>query len=113
MRNFVSFKLIQNAAAIILTGIEKTFIQFLDPCTGFQLYRIEFKTLLIVYKSLNGLGPNYIADMSAEYKPGRYLQGQVRYRVPTVQTICNTALNHYAAHCWNQLKTVLFSTTFN
>ncbi len=31
-------------------------------------FRIDFKVLLLVYKSLNGLGPKYIADMLTEYK---------------------------------------------
>ncbi len=33
-----------------------------------------FKVLLLVYKSLNGLGPQYIADMLTEYKPNRALR---------------------------------------
>ncbi len=36
------------------------------PYTGY--FRIDFKVLLLVYKSLNGLGPKYIADMLTEYK---------------------------------------------
>ncbi len=31
-------------------------------------FRIDFKVILLVYKSLNGLGPKYIADMLTEYK---------------------------------------------
>ncbi len=31
-------------------------------------FRIDFKVLLLVYKSLNGLGPKYIADVLIEYK---------------------------------------------
>ncbi len=30
-------------------------------------FRIDFKVLLLVYKSLNGLGPKYIADILTEY----------------------------------------------
>ncbi len=33
------------------------------------LYFCDFKVFLLVYKSLNGLGPKYIADMLIEYKP--------------------------------------------
>ncbi len=36
------------------------------PYTGY--FRIDFKALLLVYISLNGLGPKYIADMLTEYK---------------------------------------------
>ncbi len=31
-------------------------------------FRIDLKVLLLVYKSLNGLGPKYIADIITEYK---------------------------------------------
>ena len=30
--------------------------------------------LLLVYKSLNGLGPEYISDMFKEYKPSKALR---------------------------------------
>ncbi len=33
------------------------------------LYFCDFKVFLLVYKSLNGLGPKYIADTLIEYKP--------------------------------------------
>ena len=36
-------------------------------------YIIEFKVLLIIYRSINGLGPKYSSEMFAEYKPGRSL----------------------------------------
>ncbi len=39
------------------------------PYTGFQLHLgLILKVLLLVYKSLNGIGPKYIADMLTEYK---------------------------------------------
>jgi len=37
-------------------------------------FRIDFKVLLLAYKSFNGLGPQYIADMLNEYKPNRSLR---------------------------------------
>ncbi len=36
-------------------------------------FRIHFEVLLLIYKSLNGPGPKYIADMLTEYKPDRPL----------------------------------------
>ncbi len=51
-------QLIQNAAARILTRTRIFFLYFCD-----------FKVFLLVYKSLNGLGPKYIADTLIEYKP--------------------------------------------
>jgi len=47
--------------------------------TGSQTvtFRIDFKVLLLVYKSFNGLGPQYIADMLTENKPNRSLRSLV------------------------------------
>ncbi len=49
-------------------------------------FRIDFKVLLLVYKSLNGLGPKYIADMLTEYKPNRPLRslGSSQLEIPRV-----------------------------
>ncbi|KAF7645377.1 hypothetical protein LDENG_00205820, partial [Lucifuga dentata] len=68
--------------------------------------RIDFKALLIVYKSLNGLGPKYIADMFDDYMRGRSHRsaGTGQLMVPRVRTKCGEmTFSHYAAHCWNQL----------
>ncbi len=47
-----------------------------------------FKVLLLVYKSLNGLGPKYITDMLTEYKPDRALRsaGSRQLEIPRVHT---------------------------
>jgi len=51
-------------------------------------FRIDFKVLLLVYNSLNGLGPKYIADMLTEYKPNRPLRslGSSQLEIPRVHT---------------------------
>ncbi len=51
-------------------------------------FRIDFKVLLLVYKSLNGLGPKYTADMLTEYKPNRALRslGSSQLETPRVHT---------------------------
>ena len=36
--------------------------------------RIEFKILIITYKTLHGLAPAYIEDLLDSYIPGRYLR---------------------------------------
>ncbi len=69
-------------------------------------FRIDFKVLLLVYKSLNGLGPKYIADMLTEYKPNRPLRslGSSQLEIPRVHTKQGeSAFNYYAARSWNQL----------
>ncbi len=70
-------QLIQNAAARILTRTRK--YEHITPVLRSLhwlpvTFRIYVKVLLLVYKSLNGLGPKYIADMLIEYKPNRPLR---------------------------------------
>ncbi len=69
-------------------------------------FRIDFKVLLLVCKSLNGLGPKYIADMLTEYKPNRPLRslGSSQLEIPRVHTKQGeSAFSYYAARSWNQL----------
>ncbi len=69
-------------------------------------FRIDFKELLLIYKSLNGLGPKYIADMLAKYKPNRPLRsvGSSQLEIPRVHTKQGeSAFSYLAARCWNQL----------
>ncbi len=50
-------------------------------------FRIDFKVLLLINKSLNGLGPKYIADMLTEYKPNRPLRsvGSSQLEMPRIK----------------------------
>ncbi len=80
-------QLIQNAAARILTRTRKS--EHITPVLRSLhwlpvTFRIDFKVLLLVYKSLNGLGPKYIADMLTEYKPNRPLRslGSSQLEIP-------------------------------
>ncbi len=69
-------------------------------------FRIDFKVLLLVYKSLNGLGPKYMSDMLTEYKPNRPLRslGSSQLEIPRVHTKQGeSAFSYYAARSWNQL----------
>ncbi|MGL5102553.1 MAG: hypothetical protein ACRC6N_08445, partial [Plesiomonas sp.] len=95
-------------------------------------FRINFKVLLVVYKSLNGLGPKYISDMLIEYKPIRLLRssGSSQLEITRVHSKQGeSAFSHYATHNWNllpedirhsptldtfksRLKTHLFSCAF-
>ncbi len=89
-------QLIQNAAARILTRTRKS--EHITPVLRSLhwlpvTFRIDFKVHLLVYKSLNGLGPKYIADMLTEYKPIR--------RIHTKQG--ESAFSYFSTHSWNQL----------
>ncbi len=102
-------QLIQNAAARILTRTRKS--EHITPVLRSLhwlpvTFRIDFKVLLLVYKSLNGLGPKYIADMLTEYKPNRPLRslGSSQLEIPRVHTKQGeSAFSYYAARSWNQL----------
>ncbi len=96
-------QLIQNAAARKSEHITPVLRSLhLLPVTS----RIDFKVLLLVYKSLNGLGPKYVADMLTEYKPNRPLRsvGSSQLEIPRVHTKQEeSAFSYFAAHSWNQL----------
>ncbi len=84
-------QLIQNAAARILTRTRKS--EHITPVLMSLhwlpvTFRIDFIVLLLVYKSLNGLGPKCIADMLTEYKPNRPLRslGSSQLEIPRVHT---------------------------
>ena len=69
-------------------------------------FRIDFKVLLLVYKSFNGLGPQNIADMLTEYKPNRSLRslGSRQLEIPRVHSKQGeSAFSYYASRSWNQL----------
>ncbi len=102
-------QLIQNAAARILTRTRKS--EHITPVLRSLhwlpvTFRIDFKVLLLLYKSLNGLGPKYMADMLTEYKPNRPLRslGSSQLEIPRVHTKQGeSAFSYYAARSWNQL----------
>src|SRR4029434_8320273 len=109
LKNLKQLQMIQNAAARVLTKTKRTdhithILKYLHwlPVS----YRIDFKALLLVFKSLNGIGPKYLSDMFQQYVPLRSLRSQHTFLLvkPTVQTKQGeAALSHYAVHLWNQL----------
>ncbi len=111
-------QLIQNAAARILTTTRKS--EHITPVLRSLhwppvlrslhwppvTFRIDFIELLLVYKSLNGIGPKNIADMLTEYKPNRPLRslGSSQLEIPRVHTKQGeSAFSYYAAHSWKQI----------
>jgi len=69
-------------------------------------FRIDFKVVLLVYKSFNGLGPQYIADKLTEDKPNRSLKslGSHQLEIPRVHSKHGEfACSYYASRSWNQL----------
>jgi len=98
---------IQNAAARILKRTRK--YEHITPVLRFfhwLPFRIDFKVLLLVYKSFNGLGPQYIAYMHTEYKLNRSLRslGLNQPEIPRVHSKHGeSAFSYYASRSWNRL----------
>ncbi len=99
-------QLIQNAAARILTRTRKS--EHITPVLRSLhwlpvTFRIVFKVPLFVYKSLNSLGPKYIADMLTEHKPTTQIS-RVESEIPRVHTKQGESVfSYFAARSWNQI----------
>ena len=81
-KNLKQLQMIQNAAATVLTKTKRTdhithILKYLHwlPVS----YRIDFKALLLVFKSLNGIGPKYLSDMFQQYIPFRSLIAYISF----------------------------------
>ncbi len=74
-------QLVQNAAARLLSGVKKRehithilrSLHWLPVC-----FRLDFKMLLLVYKSINGLAPTYLCELLTEYQLIRSLQSSTQ-----------------------------------
>uniref|UniRef100_A0A674PHN9 Reverse transcriptase domain-containing protein n=1 Tax=Takifugu rubripes TaxID=31033 RepID=A0A674PHN9_TAKRU len=105
-----SLQLIQNAAARVLTGIDKR-----DHITPVMAslhwlpvkFRIIFKTLLLTYKVHRGLAPSYLEELVIPYQPNRPLRSQNAglLVVPRVSRsrMGGRAFSYQAPLLWNQL----------
>ncbi|KAK0136078.1 Transmembrane protein 81 [Merluccius polli] len=114
-KSIKQLQLIQNAAARVLTRTKRS--EHITPVLKSLhwlpvSYRIDFKVLLLVYKSLNGSGPEYMNDILVEYKPSRALRSTDSGQIvkPRVQTKHGeAAFSCYAAQNWNKLPDELKS----
>ncbi len=74
-------------------------------------FRIDFKILLLVFKSLNGLAPECLSDMFLMYAPSRSLRSSCTGLsvVPWVRTknYGKVAFNVSGPHLWNGLPEAL------
>ena len=68
--------------------------------------RTDFKVLLLVYKSINNMGPEYISDLFVECKPSRVLRSlggsQLGESLDRNKQDEN-AFSYYAVHRWNKV----------
>src|SRR4029434_4861735 len=70
-------------------------------------FRIDFKVLLLVYKSLHSHAPEYMSDILSRYTPSRSLRssGTELLTVPKARTkrYAEAAFSFYAPNLWNTL----------
>ena len=66
---------VQNSSARVVLQLPKFSSPSLDSLHWLPIrYRIQFKTAVIVYKSLRDLGPSYLRDLLTLYHPNRTLR---------------------------------------
>ncbi len=111
-------QLVQNSAARFLTKTRKR--ESITPVLiGLHWlpieYRIQFKILLFVYKSLTGLAPNYLSDLLSHYHTNRPLRSTnaLLLSVPKTRLKLNgdRAFSVAAPQLWNNLPLYLRSAT--
>ncbi len=74
-----NLQMVQNATARVLTRTRK--YDHISPVMSTLhwlpiKHRIDFKILLITYKALNGLAPQYLSELLSHYSPPRPLRSQ-------------------------------------
>ena len=103
-------QLVQNAAARLLTGTRRR--EHITPVLASLhwlpvRFRIDFKILLFVFKSLNGLAPEYLAELLKVYEPPRNLRstGQLQLTPLTAEkrTRGDRAFSVIGPTLWNAL----------
>ena len=71
--------------------------------------RVQYKVLLLVYKALAGLAPQYIRELITEHQPVRQLRSSMQglLKVPRSKliTVGDRAFSIYAPKAWNGLPT--------
>ncbi len=101
---------VQNAAARLLTSTKKR--DHITPVLRSLhwlpvRYRVNFKILLLVFKSLNGLAPAYLSDLLTEHRPLLSLRSsnQRLLSIPKSRLKCrgDCAFSVAAPSLWNAL----------
>ncbi|XP_036068103.1 uncharacterized protein LOC118598825 [Oryzias melastigma] len=103
-------QLVQNAAARVLVGARKR--DHITPVLASLHwlpvhFRVHFKILLFVFKSLSGLAPPYLDELLSPYTPARCLRSadQLLLEVPRSKRKCRgeRAFSVCAPKLWNAL----------
>ena len=82
-------QMVQNAAARVLTGTKMR--EHISPVLASLhwlpvRFRVKFKTLLFVYKALNGLAPAYIKELITRQSSERSLRSNDQFRLKVPKT---------------------------
>ncbi len=113
-------QLVQNAAARVLIRTRK--YDHISPVLSILhwlpiKHRIDFKILLITYKALNGLAPQYLNELLSHYSPSRPLRSQNSGHliIPRISksTAGGRSFSYLTPKIWNNLpNTVREADTF-
>ena len=107
-------QLVQNAAARVLTRTRK--YDHISPVLSTLhwlpiKHRINFKILLITYKALNGLAPQYLSELLTHYNPSRLLRSQNSGQliIPRISksTAGGRSFSYLAPKLWNSLPNIV------
>ncbi len=101
--------MVQNALARVLTRTRK--YDHISPVMStlhwLHIKHIDFKILLITYKALNGLAPQYLSELLSHYSPPRPLRSQNSGRliIPRISklTAGGRYFSYLATKLWNNL----------
>ncbi len=103
-------QMVQNAAARVLTRTRK--YDHISPVMSTLhwlpiKHRIDFKILLITYKALNGLAPQYLSELLSHYSPPSLLwsQNSGHLIIPRISksTAGGRSFFYLASKLWNNL----------
>uniref|UniRef100_A0A3Q1J4G7 Reverse transcriptase domain-containing protein n=2 Tax=Anabas testudineus TaxID=64144 RepID=A0A3Q1J4G7_ANATE len=103
-------QLVQNAAARVLTRTRR--YEHITPILSTLhwlpvKFRIDFKILLLTFKALNGLAPQYLRELLVSYDPPRLLRSEDAgyLSVPRIlkTTAGGRAFSYKAPKLWNSL----------
>ncbi len=106
-------QMVQNAAARVLTRTRK--YEHISPVLSTlhwlpTKHRIDFKILLITYKALNGLAPQYLSELLSHYSPSRPLHSQNSGHliIPRISksTAGGRSFSYLTPKLWNNLPTL-------
>ena len=136
LKTVQKLQLVQNAAARLITGTRR--FEHIRPVLAHLhwlpiRFRAQFKVLVLTYKALYGLGPQYLTEHLSRHEPTRTLRStsKVLLRVPTLRVATRErAFSVVAPRLWNdlpkgsrlaptllsfrrQVKTYLFSQALN